>query len=548
MKATDYVGTAVISAWSLLGFALGCSEPLRPPTGSLTIRLAPTGSGDGQTDTIGGTLVSPLRALVLRGQTPAQGVAVSWTTTAGSISPARSTTDASGIALAAWTLGDTAGQQSATASVPNQTVANDTVPLDVSFNAIAQPGTPVALVFGTGPTNAFVGRPLIPSVAVAAVDRRSNVATGFNGRTVLTLGTNPGGASLSGTTANDAVKGVAAFVDLSLDHPGAGYTLTASASGLRSVTSAAFEIVAPGSGQIAFWSTQGGNPDIYVMNADGSGQVNLTGNPATDWEFAWSPDGSQIAFATARDGNWDIYVMSSDGTGLRALTNNSGTDVLPAWSPDGSKIAYLSDRDGPLGIFVMNADGSSVSRLTTSGVGPAWSPDGSKIAFTDSHALYVMNSDGSGVVKLDSVGVGSDLRPAWSPDGTKIAFVRYLGNCRQRGCRPQRDIYVMNADGSGLVDVTNNRACDLHFAWSPDGSQIAFAGNGGTYNGVTYWGIYTVHGSAIVRLTSGGISPAWDPDGLRIVFSNGDAYVMRTDGSGLVDLHAAGSEPAWKPR
>ncbi len=96
---------------------------------------------------------------------------------------------------------------------------------------------------------------------------------------------------------------------------------------------------------------------------------------------------------------------------------------------------------------------------------PAWSPDGTKIAFTNSSQIYVMNADGSAVVRLTNTPAG-DGAPAWSPDGTKIAFHS------NRDGSPQ--IYVMNADGSGVTRLTNNYDTDLQPAWSSDGSRIAF--------------------------------------------------------------------------
>ena len=79
----------------------------------------------------------------------------------------------------------------------------------------------------------------------------------------------------------------------------------------------------PDGKQIAFRADIDGNGDIYVINADGTGRVNLTNNPASDWSPAWSPDGSMIAFQTNRDGNWEIYVMNSDGTQPTNLTDES---------------------------------------------------------------------------------------------------------------------------------------------------------------------------------------------------------------------------------
>ena len=90
---------------------------------------------------------------------------------------------------------------------------------------------------------------------------------------------------------------------------------------------------APATGRIAFASNRDGNAEVYVMNADGSGQTNLTNNPASDAVATWSPDGTRIAFASYRDGNSEVYVMNADGSGQVNLTNNPAGDGSPAWSP-----------------------------------------------------------------------------------------------------------------------------------------------------------------------------------------------------------------------
>ncbi|GIV01726.1 MAG: hypothetical protein KatS3mg015_0556 [Fimbriimonadales bacterium] len=114
---------------------------------------------------------------------------------------------------------------------------------------------------------------------------------------------------------------------------------------------------------IAFESTRDGNFEIYVMNADGTNQTNLTNNAAIDSGPVWSADGSKIAFVSDRDGNDEVYVMNADGTNQTRLTNNPApSDRFPVWSPDGSKIAFVSDRDGNVEIYVMNADGTSQTR------------------------------------------------------------------------------------------------------------------------------------------------------------------------------------------
>ena len=247
MGTRGYTRLALVWASLLALQAWGCSEPLPPQPVDISIQLAPSGSGDSQNDTIGARLINPLRVLVMRGGAPVSGVSVTWAPAAGSVTPASSISDATGIAQATWTLGDIVGVQSATASLAGETAVNDSVQSHVSFSAIVRPGNPKTLAFHPGPSDAFSGRPFNPVVRVTAVDRRDNAATDFHEPVTVAIASAPSGASLSGTTTVIAVAGVAAFTDLSLDSVAAGYSLTASAQGLPSVTSATFEIVALGS-------------------------------------------------------------------------------------------------------------------------------------------------------------------------------------------------------------------------------------------------------------------------------------------------------------
>jgi len=177
-------------------------------------------------------------------------------------------------------------------------------------------------------------------------------------------------------------------------------------------------------GQIAFVSKPGGQADIFVTNADGTGRRRLTNNPAKDIGPTWSPDGTKIAFISDRDraGDFEIYVMNADGTGVRRLTNDPAADLGPAWSPDGLRMVFDRDLGGTnFEIHVMNVDGTGMTPLThepADGALPAWSPDGTKIAFVSARDgtgdIYLMNADGTGVRRLthDSA---DDADPAWSP-------------------------------------------------------------------------------------------------------------------------------------
>ena len=160
--------------------------------------------------------------------------------------------------------------------------------------------------------------------------------------------------------------------------------------------------------RIALHSKHDGNWNIYVMNPDGSGQTRLTNNPAADSWPSWSPDGRRITFISSRDDPdpndddriVDIYVMNADGSGQTRLTNSSAWHSLPRWSPDGHRIAFQSYRDENWEIYVMNADGSGLTRLTDNSAvdgRPSWSPDAQRIAFystVDENAeIYVVNAD-----------------------------------------------------------------------------------------------------------------------------------------------------------
>ena len=131
----------------------------------------------------------------------------------------------------------------------------------------------------------------------------------------------------------------------------------------------------PSSRQIAFLSTRDGNPELYVMDADGTNVTRLTNTEGAEYDITWSPRGRRILFVSEQDGNPEIYSVASDGSDMTRLTYNTVVDNQPVWAPSGQKIAFVSYLDGDADIFVMDADGSNQKRLTdndSEDTSPSW--------------------------------------------------------------------------------------------------------------------------------------------------------------------------------
>ena len=177
-----------------------------------------------------------------------------------------------------------------------------------------------------------------------------------------------------------------------------------------------------------------GNSEIYVMDADGNNPINLTKHKWHDVVPSWSPDGSKIVFTSYRGGGFNdprhIFVMNADGTGRRNLTGDTGltTNKFPTWSPDGRKIAFHSQHIlKGYDIYVITAEGKNLEKLTEGGNNrmPAYSPDGTKIAFASRRDgdtnIYLMGTNGRNAVKLTRTppGTGNSL-PSWLPGALAV--------------------------------------------------------------------------------------------------------------------------------
>ena len=322
-------------------------------------------------------------------------------------------------------------------------------------------------------------------------------------------------------------------------------------------------------GRIVFSkSLSGDDPyvtDIYVMNADGSGQqTRLTRDTDRDAYASspsWSPDGGQIVFESDRDGNREIYVMNADGSSVTRFTNNIASDASPSWSPDGESIAFVSNRafQDPEGlnrndeIYVMNVDDitppaptSRPQQIIEEAISTIENLDNipqglrTSIIVLLRQVLDIINDDtqdGTGIVtppqapiRLTNNNV-SERSPSWSPDSEKIAFVSDRdGNS---------EIYVMNADdGSGQTRLTEESEDDGSPRWSPDDERIAFYSNRGER------GIFVMNaddGSNVTRLT-GGSGPAWSPDGEKLAFTSARDAGDESDDNAIYVMNFSGAD------
>lgn len=247
-------------------------------------------------------------------------------------------------------------------------------------------------------------------------------------------------------------------------------------------------------GKIAFASANG-DGEISVIGSDGGQTVRLTREG--DSYPRWSPDGLKIAFVSNRTGNPQIYTINPDGTGETVLVRSAIPDSFPAWSPDGKRLAFIRSDGIHDEVYVINSDGAGEERLTEgakASAGLAWSPDGRQIAFTNikdgNEEIYVMDDDGDDQENLTHNAAG-DYLPSWSPDGTRIAFVSTRdGN---------EEIYLMNPDGTELTRLTNNASSDSHPDWSPDGTEIVFSSTRDDRDSEIY--LMDADGTDVVRLT-----------------------------------------------
>jgi dipeptidyl aminopeptidase/acylaminoacyl peptidase len=263
-------------------------------------------------------------------------------------------------------------------------------------------------------------------------------------------------------------------------------------------------------GKIVFETNRDGNEEIYTMNADGTNRVDLTRNPADDTDPRWSSDGGRIVFASNRSGNYQIYTMNADGSAVTRVTHDGNDDRRPTWTADGH-ILFQNGSFPNRAIFRIGADGNGLQQLTpvsSDNATVAAAPRGGRIAFSSTRGdgtqrLYTANADGSAAQLVLPSPPGpetADVEADWSPRGNLLLFERFTF-----GGPVTTDLYVVRADGSGLRRLTNTPdRLELQPAWSPDGTKISFLGFTGVGTPDAHGAIYTMNadGSGVTEIST----------------------------------------------
>lgn len=287
---------------------------------------------------------------------------------------------------------------------------------------------------------------------------------------------------------------------------------------------------APTTEHLLFTSAEYNVHGLFMMDADGSGLRPLIGTFGFDSEGVFSPDGQWIAFVSARDddlnglrgrANYEIYVMRPDGSDVRRLTDYLAWDADPAWTTDSRTLYFGSDRGGDFGIYRVGLDDGIIEPVTPRGVNyfsPHISPDGTQM-------LVVTGRDGNSEISVMDLATLEERRlttteeyestPRWSPDGSQIVYAMALNEDDDN-----TDLYVMNVDGTNVRQLTNHPEPDAWPAWSPDGTRIAFTSLRDWTDDTLYMAgmeIYVMDadGSNVIRLTNNAfqdVFPAWFPN------------------------------------
>lgn len=342
-----------------------------------------------------------------------------------------------------------------------------------------------------------------------------------------------------------------------IGHPKSWFVVICSAAAIGLLAASAAPASFPGrNGDIAVVNVPDpatADQDLYAISPNGKHRTQLTDSPEDDSFPAYSGDGEKIVFSRSPPGepnSGQIWIMNADGSGERQLTAGppAAADHDPVLSPNGKRIAFTritSSEEGPAEqLWIMNADGGDQTQVTFPGAagqhahGASFSPDGRQLAFshfdpaTGYHDVSLINVDGTGQHALTAASASHDAyQPDFAPSGGRVVFDFYD--------QSQDDLWVVNVDGSGLAQLTSGTTdLDLSPAFSPDGRRVAFERDA---PGFTVANIFTVSSTGLDQSPAGLTSnsapiqdfePAWqalNPPACRLTGKRRSASFKRVE-------------------
>jgi Tol biopolymer transport system component len=261
---------------------------------------------------------------------------------------------------------------------------------------------------------------------------------------------------------------------------------------------------------VVFYSQRQGIPaKLWVMDPDGGAQTVLPSGPGNAIYPDISPDGRHVVFASNRTGDFEIWLLELATGALTNLSNQAGNDEWPRFSPNGQQIAFHGNVDGDFNLYVIHIDGTGLRRVTND---PAldqwadWSPNGKQLAFRRGMDIHVVDVEGEeqNVRRLTFLPATVDQMPAWSPNGKYIAFM----SAREG----YTSVFLMTADGDTpehpAINLTPKDPADLNSAWvsrapawSMNGRHIYFMSRRPSTNGSIEIFVMNADGSGVSQLT-----------------------------------------------
>ncbi|HCR70321.1 MAG TPA: hypothetical protein DIW23_02660 [Anaerolineae bacterium] len=228
-------------------------------------------------------------------------------------------------------------------------------------------------------------------------------------------------------------------------------------------------------GQITFTCTRGDFNQVCIVNRDGSGYTQITDMEASNYYPVFTPDGTSLLFASNRNGPFDFFLLVFSQREIIPITNNIGNVISPDYSPDGRQIVFANKvGDNPTAIWMINADGLNPRLIYTGArdiVAVAWSPNGEKIAYAMSmgvpqeYEIYTMDINGRNHLKVSQglLGIGGSVD--WSIDGRSLLI--------HAGAFGDKNIFRIDAETGDFIQLTNG-GNNASASYSPDGNYIVF--------------------------------------------------------------------------